>query len=323
LLFGIGFALQFNRAKAKGQNPIRFFPRRLLILFLFGVLHSILLWDGDILTVYAMMGLVLLFFRESSTRRLFVVAITLLVVATILLAVLFPYIAAMQDPTSPIHAEYADEMNYAQEIFASGSYWDVVRLRATQIFDSVTGIWLLQGLSVLAFFLIGLYIGRAQILENIPQHRGLLTTTLIVGLISGVIFNLGFIFTDNPLLVSLSFTLGAPAFSFAYASAFCLLSLQDGWSERLAPLANIGRMSLTNYLMHSLICSFIFYGYGLGLAGKISIAAGLALTFVIYILQIFLSTWWLKRFRFGPMEWLWRSLTYKKWQPIRKKAISG
>jgi uncharacterized protein len=75
--------------------------------------------------------------------------------------------------------------------------------------------------------------------------------------------------------------------------------------------------------MHSLICSFIFYGYGLGLAGKISITAGLALTFAIYILQIFLSTWWLKRFRFGPMEWLWRSLTYKKWQPICKKAISG
>ena len=91
LLFGIGFALQFNRAKAKGQNPIRFFPRRLLVLLLFGILHSILLWDGDILTLYAVMGLVLLFFRETPSHKLFGAAIVLLVIATILLALLFPF----------------------------------------------------------------------------------------------------------------------------------------------------------------------------------------------------------------------------------------
>ena len=95
------------------------------------------------------------------------------------------------------------------------------------------------------------------------------------------------------------------------------LSQRETWQRRLAPLAAVGRMALSNYLLQSLICSTIFYSYGLALFGKIRPSLGLLLTTIIFLIQIPLSVWWLRRFQFGPVEWLWRSLTYWQCQPMR------
>jgi uncharacterized protein len=111
---------------------------------------------------------------------------------------------------------------------------------------------------------------------------------------------------------------GAPLLCLAYLSALALLSLRPGWGARLKVLAPVGQMALTNYLMQSIICTLIFYGYGLGLFGKVGPAAGILLTVVIYLIQIPISHWWMKRFRYGPAEWLWRSMTYLKLQPMRR-----
>jgi uncharacterized protein len=113
-------------------------------------------------------------------------------------------------------------------------------------------------------------------------------------------------------------TAGYLALSFFYASVIILLAQRQPWKTRLAPLAAVGRMALSNYLFQSLVCTTIFYGYGLGLFGKVGPAAGVGLTFAIYAMQIPLSLWWLRRFRFGPMEWVWRSLTYGRLQPMRR-----
>ena len=102
-----------------------------------------------------------------------------------------------------------------------------------------------------------------------------------------------------------------------YASTIILLTQDEAWRRRLAPLAAVGRMALSNYLLQSLICTTIFYSYGLALFCKVGPSLGLLLTIVIFLIQIPLSVWWLRRFQFGPIEWLWRSLTYWQLQPMR------
>jgi len=147
------------------------------------------------------------------------------------------------------------------------------------------------------------------------------------GLGLGLSGNFGFIVTadwSDPVLPSVMglvetvfFVIGAPALSLFYAAAILLLVQREGWQKRLAPLAAVGRMALSNYLLQSVICTTIFYSYGLGLYGRVGPAVGVGLTVVIFLIQIILSVWWLRRFQFGPMEWVWRSLTYCKRQPLR------
>ena len=116
---------------------------------------------------------------------------------------------------------------------------------------------------------------------------------------------------------NLLWTAGAPAMGFFYASGLTLLIQREAWKQRMAPLAAVGRLALSNYLLQTLVCTTIFYSYGLGLYGKVGPAVGLALTVVIFAVQIPLSVWCLRRFRFGPAEWLWRSLTYGTLQSMR------
>jgi len=109
----------------------------------------------------------------------------------------------------------------------------------------------------------------------------------------------------------------APAMTFFYASTIVLLTQDEAWLRRLAPLSAVGRTALSNYLLQSLICTTIFYSYGLGLFCKVGPSRGLLLTFVVFLVQMPLSMWWLRRYQFGPVEWLWRSLIYGQRQPMR------
>jgi uncharacterized protein len=104
-------------------------------------------------------------------------------------------------------------------------------------------------------------------------------------------------------------------------SGLILLAQRPSWQTRLAPLASVGQMAITNYLLQTVICTTLFYGYGFGLYGTIGGAGGILLTVLIYSMQIPMSVWWLKRFRFGPVEWLWRTLTYGQRQPMKKVLI--
>jgi uncharacterized protein len=146
-------------------------------------------------------------------------------------------------------------------------------------------------------------------------------------LIVGVFGNMLYVFAGlvsnrgeaSPLgLLALSGqTFGAPALSIFYMTSLVLLAQTAIWEYRLQPLASVGRMAISNYLLQTLICTTLFYGYGFGLYGQVGAAAGVLLTIAIYALQIPLSVWWLHHFRFGPVEWLWRSLSYGQWQPMR------
>jgi len=158
--------------------------------------------------------------------------------------------------------------------------------------------------------------------------RKLCWWSLGIGLAGNTVFVLtvdSSVFSDPTLasgIGAIGYLIGAPALCFFYMSVIVLLNQQPKWETRFAILAPAGRMALTNYLLQSVICTTIFYSYGFGLYDKVGPAACIILTILVYMIQVPLSIWWLKRFQFGPMEWLWRSLTYWRVQPMRKE-LSG
>jgi uncharacterized protein len=181
-------------------------------------------------------------------------------------------------------------------------------------------------------FLLGYFVGRRRLLQDAAQHLDLYRTLLWWGLVVGVVCNGVWVLTDvlisekqlSPrsdwmLPVRFMIYLGTIALAGFYLSAIVLLYQRDSWRPRISLLAPVGRMALTNYLMHTVFNLLIFYGYGLGLLGKVGTTFCVALSLAIFALQIVYSRWWLSRFRFGPAEWLWRALTYGKVQPMRVK----
>ncbi|MFI5397711.1 MAG: DUF418 domain-containing protein [Candidatus Binatia bacterium] len=311
-LFGIGFYVQMSRAEAKGRNMLSFYPRRLLVLLLFGVLHALLLWDGEILRLYAVLGFALLLFRNRPLRTLVVTSAVFFLISAVLLALPFERWA--------ISYSGIDFVAQARAVYTGNSYSVVLVHRVRQFPDSVLYLFYEQGPSVFALFLLGLWAGRQRIFENIEAHRSLLRRVFWIGLVIGLVGNLAFATSHHLLLSSVAVTVGAPALSFCYASGLSLLAQLPRWHARLAPLAKVGRMALSNYILQSIVCTVLFYGYGFGLYERVGAFGGLLLTFAIYLIQIPLSAWWLRRFNFGPLEWLWRLATYGQWPSLRHSA---
>jgi uncharacterized protein len=182
---------------------------------------------------------------------------------------------------------------------------------------------------ILAMFLIGVYFGRRRLFEDVEGNLPFFRQLFWWGLAIGVPLNLIYAslmptisraeLNYATMAATLTQIVGAPALALCYVAGISLLVRKPIWQQRLRPLAAAGRMALSNYLGQSLIATFIFYGYGLGLFGRAGWAAGLVLTIAIYAVLVVISTWWAQRFRFGPAEWLWRSLTYLKPQPFRRQ----
>jgi uncharacterized protein len=214
----------------------------------------------------------------------------------------------------------------ADQVYASGTFAEITRQRV-QDMNFIYFTWPFMAFNVLAMLLLGLYAGARRIFDDIPGHLPLIRRIWLWGLIVGVIGNLVYATAslaanrNDPspqlLLALVGQTFGAPALSLFYMTSLVLLAQTTTWERRLRPLVSVGRMAISNYLLQTLICTTLFYGYGFGLYGQVGAAAGVLLTIAIYLLQISLSVWWLRRFRFGPIEWLWRSLTYGQRQPMR------
>lgn len=336
MLFGLGFYLQMTRAEAKGIKFLPLYAKRLLILLLFGLLHSLFFpfSGGDILHQYALIGALLPIFRVRSNR-----SVLLAVVALTLLPFAFQAVSMGSGQSDPPAAEVAQEKSAevaeGEEIstwpprpdarlYAEASIGEIVAHHTRQFLRTRTSmIGYLWMLPLLALFLLGFLVAKRRILEDVPAHLPLLRRMVWWGLFLGlgltaVAVPLGS--SGSPwlgLLAGLSFTIGGPCLAAFYAGTIVLLAQKTVWKRLLAPLAAVGRMALTNYLLQTLICASIFFGFGLGLYGTVGPAAGFALTIVIFAFQIVFSHWWMERFRFGPVEWLWRTLTYGRVQEMR------
>ncbi len=341
LLFGLGLYLQLERAEAKGVAFVPLYLRRLVVLLVIGLAHAFLFWWGDILTYYALLGFVLLLFRHKAPRVLLVwagalvlvpIAINTLFVGFVALARATPQGAAQLEATiTQTQAQFQTAFEQALAVYGGSDFLAMIPQRMADWAFYTSGV-LTGGMLflVLAMFLLGLYFGKRRLLHDAASHLPLWRKVFGWGTVIGLVGNALYVTlartgsvlepTWGTLVGLVGFLVGAPALSLAYAAGLVLLMQRPSWLKRLRPLAPVGRMALSNYLLQTLIATTLVYGYGLGLYGRLGPAVGVALTLVIFAVQIPLSAWWLKRFRFGPCEWLWRSLTYGRLQPLRSET---
>lgn len=339
LLFGLSFSLHMGRVEARGIPFLPLYARRLIVLFFIGLAHWLLGW-GDIVHFYAVFGFLLLPFRGSASRRLVIAAfICLLIPHAVGVFVTARHEAQLRHPATARQtirqaaqevAEEKTQQEQALRVYSQGSFPEIVAQRAQEFARSEFSLrtWLnVFGLSF-SSFLLGLYVGRQRILEDVPGHIVFVRRVLwwglglgLVGMSVDVVFGHLMKNPAQPFLTSqvtsLFWDVGTKALSFFYAAAVVLLAQGETWKDLLAPLAAVGRMALSNYLFQSLIVAIIIYPYGFGLFGRFGPTQGVILAFLIFPLQVLLSVWWIRRFRFGPVEWLWRTLTYGKLQPMR------
>ncbi len=336
-LFGIGLALQMERAAARGRRVSGFFARRMLVLLCIGLAHAFLLWFGDILVTYALLGFALLLFQSCKPKTLLIWSASLLAVPILIavgftglaqLARLSPAIAeVMTAQAGEARAELTEATAEALRAYSQGTWSEIAATRARE-WLAVNQYAIFFAPNILGLFVLGLWAGRRRFFHDLPAHLPRIRRAFPALLAVGVVANGVLVFAQeraDPLTANLwfgiqqvAFSIGALALCFTYVTGLCLLWQRAAGRRMLQPLVPVGRMALSNYLMHSVICTTLAYGYGLALYGQVLHAAGLGLTVLIFALQIPLSAWWLSRFRFGPMEWLWRSLSYGRMQPMQR-----
>ena len=329
-LFGMGFAIQMSRAEARGARFMGFYPRRLLALALFGLIHGIVIWAGDILLTYALSGAILLLFRKRQQKTLLWWAGSLfalpIVAGTIFLGLYFSrFHRPWMDPTPPDMQKLYAVIN----IYAHGT--------ARQILAQNWVEWKrelpTQGFAIYAvgLFLLGMWMWRAGIVPRLDEYRPMFRRVCAWCLPVGVALSMYFAIVKAvfpPGTVSLwgwfagiLWLPGSHILAAGYVSGLALIFLGEDGRRALLPFAAVGRMALTNYLMQSVLCTLFFYHYTTGLFGRIGPALGLVPTVILYGAQVVFSNWWLERFRFGPMEWLWRGMTYGKFPSMRKEEV--
>jgi uncharacterized protein len=330
-LFGMGFAIQMSRAEARGARFMGFYPRRLLALALFGLIHGIFIWAGDILLTYALSGAILLLFRKRQQKTLLWWAGSLfavpIVASTVFLGLYFSrFHRAWMDPKPPDLKHLHDVIN----IYAHGTVRQIVAQNWVEWKRELPLEFF--AIYATALFLLGMWVWRAGIVQRLDEYAPVLKRVCAWCLPVGLVLSMYVAIVKAvipPGSVSLwgffagtFWLLGSHILAAGYVSGLALIFLREDWRRILLPFAAVGRMALTDYLMQSVLCTLFFYHYTTGLFGRIGPALGLVPTVLFYGAQVVFSNWWLERFRFGPMEWLWRGMTYGKFPSMRKEEIA-
>ena len=349
MLFGLGMWLQLRRAMERAAAPappweppgevgyasvaasggsgafVWLYVRRLGVLLAIGLAHGLLLWFGDILATYAVCGVALLVLRFAPDRWLLVIGAGLLLLSLLPTAA-FTLLALLTGGMGDAMEAFrqAGESELAAYRSASLGVIQQQRLRDWMLTSTYM---LFVTPTVLAMFSLGLVIGRRRLIEDAAKHLRLWRMLALIGLPVGLLFNFGHAMltsmvelTPTSLVGHVLLTIGAPLLMLGYVACVVLL-MQVGTVRRLAaPIAAAGRMALSNYLLQSVVCTTLSYGYGLGLMGHLGPAQWMGVALLLFAIQCPLSMLWLRFFRFGPAEWLWRTLTYGRIQPLLRPA---
>lgn len=329
LLFGLGFSIIIRNAERKGVNGFRIFYRRMGMLMLFGLLHLMFIWSGDILLLYALLGMLLPFFRQMPDKKLLGWALFFLILPIGVDLVCEITRTNLALPFIRLQETYCAEYGINGTNFA---YW----LHDAEDYGTVFQ-FLVQGacvrmqefiignryFKVLGLFLVGFYIGRNRIYADLEGRKNLLVKVCRLGLIIGLPCSLLYAWSSmggHPLsdtLHSLFYFISVYPLGFAYAAGLCLLYLRVKSLSIWKWLAAPSRMALTNYIGQSVIGMFLFYGIGLGWGSTIGLLQTEVIVLAVFLFQMLFSRLWLSGFKFGPLEWIWRMLTYGKWLAIR------
>jgi uncharacterized protein len=338
LLFGWGMAIQLKRSEVKGLTPVKFMRRRLGFMFLLGLAHLLLLWTGDIVAFYALVGFVFLWVRKWNDRKLFITAVVMLCLPVLIYFlrmkwnVLLAPAGLLYGTGSKIDSYLTNSKSFDEFLInlKTGNYFFQLKSLVAGVFYRF-GDLLFQSraLKVLGMFILGYLLGRNDRYKQLIANSKLLWTIAIAGLLIGLPANyqlsklmetgLYYQLKIEGFYQSIAYALGVAPLALAYVALFFLFAQTAVGKKVTAVLQPVGKMAFTNYITHSIIGTLVFYGAGFGLAREVGPVYYTAFALFVFIGQIILSTLWLKYFNYGPIEWLWRSATYKKWQPLKKK----
>jgi uncharacterized protein len=337
LLFGIGCVIQYTNLKKHNKPFAPFFRRRMFGLLVIGLIHLCLFWLGDILTLYALLGFVLIWFVDLSDKKLLTFA-TILIVFPII-NWLFVYYTAFNYSDfffrlSVSYYEYFDlpitEWNGQtfpdfQKWSTNASLSDYFKMNIGNSLIRIGGI-LNEGrvFKVFGIFLIGVWTGRQilnnALLNNVAFLKKITLIGISIGLPVSVIRTfIEFYAEQNNLWEFLNifvYAFGTVPLAMGYAALLALIYRKR--NRFLNVFAPVGKTALSNYIFQTFIAVTIFYGIGFGFTGKFGYTVIIGIALLVFIIQIILSTWWLQKFKFGPLEWLWRQLTYGKKLKIKK-----
>lgn len=358
MLFGAGCVLITSRVEQRGTDSGDIYYRRTILLMLIGLIHGYFLWEGDILFWYGAMGLLLFPFRRVSGIVLVIAGILLgaifipqgyyrqHVINTMQVEAEQADEAAQRGETlteeqvaarqswqarqkrlkPPTEKEIEKQVKPYQE-----DWWSIFKFRAKRVIPSHSIALYEVGLpDVLAFMVLGMGFYKLGIFTAVRSTRFYATLSVLgfgVGIpltayLGKLMIDSNYVRSDN--IIFLHTTYGVDRLSVALGyTGLLMVMIRCGWLTWLIHrLAAVGQMALTNYLMQSAICTTIFYGYGFGLFGKLYLYQLGFVVVGVWIVQLLVSPLWLKFFRFGPVEWLWRSLTYLKWQRFLREKSS-
>ncbi|MFC0046112.1 DUF418 domain-containing protein [Metabacillus iocasae] len=313
ILFGFGFMVMFEQAYRKDTPFTPSFSRRLVGLFVIGVLHAFFIWYGDVLILYALCGLLLLIFQEARSQVLLTWATILWVIPTLIMSVLL-LVATFHNQESAVVGLNQQLIEQSYAVYGNGTFMDILSQRAMDWYyiHNMSTIPFLV-LSIFPMFLLGAYMAKEKWFHYSEDRIVLLKWITLLSFLTFLLFKvMPYIFGRNLFTDYVQDNIGGPAGTLFYLGSLLLISKSPFIQTLLKPFVAVGRLSLSNYLVQSLICTFIFYNYGLGLYGKITAAQGIMIAIMIFFVQMLISNMWIKFYSHGPIERVLRSITYWK-----------
>jgi uncharacterized protein len=342
LLFGWGIALQVKRGIAKGVDATPTVKRRLVFMLLLGAIH-LLIWPGDIVFFYALLGFLLLPFRKFSDKTLLITGSILILLPIVLYAAKMKW-QWLNAPAGILYQtggnidHFLNHVNSEEDykyLLHHGSWWNIFKGHLAGFFYRYGYLFFVSRIpKVLGMFLIGYVVGRSDFYKNIFQYKKLLYGIIAVGVVIGLPANYFlarymswydadyFNLKINGLYQTIAYALGVVPLAMTYVAIFMLSFQTAAGKKLLSVFVPVGRMAFSNYILQSLVGNFVFLGAGLGYLEKVGPFYFTLFGIAVFIVQIILSTIWLQYFNYGPLEWVWRSATYKKWQPLKKQIVT-
>ena len=311
ILFGYGLMMQFMKTIERRTSFTTLAVKRLTVLLLIGILHAFLIWSGDILISYAISGFIAIWLFRLSRVWLLSIALTLYLIPNLGLAFLMYLVDVMGE------GYYAGVQEIEASIvsFGSGSWTDIFIQRAADwsYANLESGSLVLIGITILPYMLIGASAAKGNLIERTSEKKVFWFVLTIVALGIGYSIKvLPFLFEANFYYMFVQDIFGGPLVAIGYAGLITLLCQLASFKKLLKPVAKVGRMSMTTYLSQSIIATTIFYSYGFGLYGKIDVLTGTWLAVGIFIIQLIFAEIWFTKYKQGPVEAMWKRLTYGK-----------
>lgn len=332
-LFGLSFYLQMRGLELDHKTFIRRYSWRLVLLMVIGVIHHAM-WQGDILSIYVPLGFVLLAMRKLNNKWILILGILLAinVPGKIYEAVNF----LLTKPGATNFGDFTKDANQYNDVITKGTWPTIFKYNLSRFitkfqFQVESGrIYITLG-----FFLLGTYVGRKKWFENLEENKPTIIKIckksawiMLVALVTGLgmfgldaALKLGW--QQSPVagyIFSIFYQVYNAALVVFFITGLTLLMYRTSWQKIFYPMAAVGKMALTSYITQTLFGLLLFYGVGFGLYGKTSPGTNYIIAIAFFVLQVFFSKWFLRHFYYGPLEWLWRSGTYLKWQPFYRKT---